>query len=51
MADTETEAGGSFIMKDRGHTTNSAQAASEQERFIAEETTTTKVMVSTYVHY
>ena len=45
MADTETEAGGSFIMNNRGHASHSAQVASEQERFISEETSTTEVMV------
>ena len=45
MADTETEAGGSFIMNNRGHASHSAQVASEQERFISEETSNTEVMV------
>ena len=52
MADTETEAGGgSFIMNNRGHASHSAQVASEQERFISEETSTTKVMVRTKLLY
>ena len=33
-----------FIMKDRGHASNSAQVASEQEVFISTETTTTEMV-------
>ena len=32
-------------MNNRGHASHSAQVASEQERFISEETSTTEVMV------